>query len=158
LLPFGSIRLGEIEIERIDRYTWAGRLVFTVPKIEPGSYVVTHCNDPCTKELGDLLHPRIRIVENDTETRLWRRIDALRDAVQARRYEIMRANVKFDELSERERIRLEALGNQLGQLRRASVARDPVEERSEFPWLLAGSAFAIGGAGGLMASVRRGRS
>jgi hypothetical protein len=66
------------------------RLSFTMPDVEPGEYVVHHCNDPCTKTFGDIMSTGILVVESDAEERLIARIQKLETKLFDLRYEVKR--------------------------------------------------------------------
>ena len=81
-LPKAAQLLGEVTLdpyERTDSYAVA-RVTFTMPDVPAGDrYAVVHCNDPCTKPLGDLFSTQIEVVESAVEGRLLRRINQLED-------------------------------------------------------------------------------
>lgn len=39
-------------------------LDFVMPNLEPGYYGLVHCNDPCTRQIGDTMSTRITVVED----------------------------------------------------------------------------------------------
>lgn len=43
------------------------RLDFVMPEVEPGRYSLLHCNDPCTRQIGDMLSTPITVVEDSGE-------------------------------------------------------------------------------------------
>jgi hypothetical protein len=62
------IAVGELRVEQVP-YEYNGRQLFrhdavvefVVPDVAHGSYVLNHCNDPCTKQLGSLTAGWFRI-------------------------------------------------------------------------------------------------
>lgn len=56
LVGIVAIDLGPFEAEDGDRYGPHGATArFEIPDVAPGKYQVIHCNDPCTKQLGDVI-------------------------------------------------------------------------------------------------------
>jgi hypothetical protein len=72
-LPPDAVLVGAIEIEG-NASPWTATYELVVPlNTPPGEYDVVHCNDPCTKMLGDLVEPQL-VVANDPEVRQWGRL------------------------------------------------------------------------------------
>jgi hypothetical protein len=81
-LPADAIDLGPVLIEPRRQSEHADvTLDFLVPEVEPGDYVVSLCNDPCRKPLGDLLPSSITIASDDSEARLLGRIKRLESSL-----------------------------------------------------------------------------
>jgi hypothetical protein len=61
VIPADALRVGEVETSE-QSYEYEGRtfshfvasVAFSVPDLPPGPYSLLHCNDPCTKTLGDI--------------------------------------------------------------------------------------------------------
>jgi hypothetical protein len=56
-LLVGDVRLAQEPIRWNDQTSFVNvaTVVFVVPDVPPGPYVLLHCNDPCTAPLGDLV-------------------------------------------------------------------------------------------------------
>jgi hypothetical protein len=62
------VRIGEIRLSQ-EPYQWNGQtyfrniatVEFVVPDLPPGQYSVFHCNDPCTKQLGDVTSAMLQV-------------------------------------------------------------------------------------------------
>ena len=56
VIPIGEVHLSQ-EPYQVNGQTYFRNIAtveFDVPDVPPGRYWVAHCNDPCTKELGDI--------------------------------------------------------------------------------------------------------
>ncbi len=148
-VPDDGILLGRIEVvDTENRHElWTGRLEFTVPDLPPGIYGVTHCNDPCTTMLGDVVHFPLRIVESETEARLLKKIDDLRTAVDAHRSRIAQLGTQVRRQAAEAERRAAELQSRIEELERALARRDaPVRESNLVPWVIAIAALALAGA------------
>ena len=125
-LPPDAVGVGEIVIEG-ERSPWTATYSFVVPAdTPPGEYDVVHCNDPCTKMLGDLLEPHL-VVANDPEVRQWGRLRWLERRVfgtsdrQRRDIEHLRRDFSYERAEVTDRI--EALESRTADLQRRLDAR-----------------------------------
>jgi hypothetical protein len=70
IVPREAIKVAEVAIQNEPIEQFPGFVVgphgasieFVVPDLAPGSYFVTHCNDPCTTQLGDIIGGQLEIV------------------------------------------------------------------------------------------------
>ena len=129
---------------------WTASASFTVPDVEAGEYQVIHCNDPCTKLLGDLLIANLHVVADDGEDLLARRVDRLRTRLTAGLYRAKnrfvtkaRLEVATDALDRR----LDALEDEIGSLQ--SKLAGTAEKKDDGAGLIQGSL----GLGGLVTGM-----
>lgn len=74
-LPKDAVSVGEVRFEETkDPGVLEAVLEFTVPQLPPGHYRFDHCNDPCTRQIGDTWTTRITIVGNEDDAVLARAI------------------------------------------------------------------------------------
>jgi hypothetical protein len=76
--PEGAIPLGLVEIEQPANNYGIASLSFTVPQLEPGRYSIQLCNDPCTKELGDIIGGSFKVVPLGTDAWMASRLGSMR--------------------------------------------------------------------------------
>lgn len=69
-LPEDAILVGEVNFERRDEVTWDASGTFTLPHLDPGDYSLLHCNDPCTRQLGDIMSTPFSVVASEREGEL----------------------------------------------------------------------------------------
>ena len=67
-LPNGVVPIGEVRLSQapyqVNGQTYfhhTATVEFDVPELPPGRYAVHHCNDPCTKELGDITGAMLQV-------------------------------------------------------------------------------------------------
>lgn len=77
-LPQGALLVGEVGWEETkDPGVLEAVLEFTVPELRPGHYVLDHCNDPCTRQIGDTWTTRVTIVGSEDAAFLARSIGSI---------------------------------------------------------------------------------
>jgi hypothetical protein len=64
-LPDNALYVGEVVFSGTDdSQIMDVNLDFVLPDLEPGEYYLLHCNDPCTRQIGDTMSTRITVVED----------------------------------------------------------------------------------------------
>lgn len=128
-LPRGAVRVGVIEVSG-EASPWTATYSFTMPFLHPGEYAVIHCNDPCTKMLGDIVEPSL-IVANDPEVRLWAKMRWLERRVFGSASRLESAINRLSRDSSRGSLRLDALEERVRLLEVASSASGDVNGTEE---------------------------
>lgn len=78
-VPEDALRVAPVEIvERPDGEHGDASAEFVLPLLEPGRYLLTLCNDPCTKTLGDIMSTEVVVASSDSEGRIVMVQDQLR--------------------------------------------------------------------------------
>lgn len=63
-LPDDAMYVGDVIFsETDDRQALDATLDFVMPDLEPGHYSLLHCNDPCTRQIGDTMTTPITVVQ-----------------------------------------------------------------------------------------------
>jgi hypothetical protein len=146
-LPKDAMLVGEVTFSETDDPDALNvALDFVVPEIEPGYYTLHHCNDPCTRQIGDLMSTPIVIVAERGDRFLAARADHV-----DRRFERLRARSNHELDEARARVgsllaRVGGLESDVGSLREeiASLERSSAREQgADAPdtsvlWLLLG--------------------
>jgi hypothetical protein len=136
-LPETAIYVADVEFGSPERYSVPAGATFTMPELEPGAYSLLHCNDPCTRQLGDLMSTPFTLVEDGSEARLTERFDKLerrlfdQDQRVGNEFRIVRRDLSSE---------FRELRSEVTALRRRITA---IEERPEAERLTSG--FAEGG-------------
>jgi len=113
-LPPDSVYVADVEFGPIEDSSVSVGGSFTMPSVEPGEYVLLHCNDPCSRQLGDLMSTSFTAVADASEARLTRTIDKIDERVFNQGYWV---RTKF-------RILKRNLSSELGKLRGETAAID----------------------------------
>jgi hypothetical protein len=67
-LPKDALLVGEVAFsETEDPGTLEVNLDFVVPAVQPGLYTLHHCNDPCTRQIGDTMSTPVIVVVDEGE-------------------------------------------------------------------------------------------
>jgi hypothetical protein len=70
-LPPNAIRLAPVKMKRAANGFWWASVRFVVPKVRPGQYMVSLCNDPCrNSSVGDLIGAWIFIASSPEQAKL----------------------------------------------------------------------------------------
>jgi hypothetical protein len=70
-LPRDAIRVGQVEMSRAANGFWWASVRFVVPKVPPGQYMVSLCNDPCrSSNVGDLVGAWIFIANSAEQAKI----------------------------------------------------------------------------------------
>lgn len=74
-LPEDAVMVGEIRFEKTEhRGVLEAVLEFVVPEVEPGHYTLHHCNEACTRQIGDTWSTPITIASDEGDAALARSI------------------------------------------------------------------------------------
>lgn len=166
-LPPDALRIGEVRFEETkEAGVLEAVLEFVVPQLEPGYYALHHCNDPCTRQIGDTWTTPITIAADRGDAllardldRLDRRLDRLQPVVQILR---RRLTSKVERLNGE----VESLKDELARFERSDRAPGTAVESGRIPtedrWPPALVAFAlalvvVGGAGYTLRSAAKTR-
>lgn len=67
-LPDNALRVAPVEIvERPTGEHGDASAEFVMPPVAPGRYLLTFCNDPCTKTLGDIMSTEVVVASSESE-------------------------------------------------------------------------------------------
>lgn len=94
-VPDNAIRVAELSYDHPDRPLFYARATFILPELEPGDYSLLHCNDPCTRQLSDLLSTPFQVATDESEARLVSRFDDLESKMNTQRD---RFRLRFDQI------------------------------------------------------------
>lgn len=145
-LPADAMLVGQVTFaETADPDVMDYRLAFVMPEVEPGRYSLLHCNDPCTRQIGDMMTTPITVVEDSGERFIVGAIDDVDRALFTMRYRVSnRVNralrdlreVGSDITSSETKIRwLEARVAELERAVAASSREDATPTSSWLPWI-----------------------
>ena len=153
-LPKDALLVGEVRWEETkDPGVLEAVLEFTVPELPPGHYVLDHCNDPCTRQIGDTWTTRIKIVGTEDDAFLARSIGhietRLNTAQPALRIRVRNLTEKLERLT----IAVKSMREDLAEREREEVTeaeKEVAPVAQDRPWwpapvglaLLAGAAIA----------------
>jgi len=88
-LPDTAIFVGEVTFsETQQRGILDASLDFVMPDVEPGYYMLHHCNDPCTRQIGDMMSTPVTVVENRGQALLAGRVQRLERRDMAFRFRV----------------------------------------------------------------------
>lgn len=77
-LPKDAILVGEVRFSETKQPgVLHVSLEFVMPDLEPGYYTLHHCNDPCTRQIGDTMSTPITVVEDRGQALLAARVQRL---------------------------------------------------------------------------------
>lgn len=116
-VPQGAIPVGEVAFSEVDGGAVRASLDFVMPDVPPGAYLLIHCNDPCDRQIGDLMTTPITVVGDEGQAflaakldRLERRTFNLRYALKYRlRSAVRSVERRFDPIVERLEARIAVL-------------------------------------------------
>ncbi len=98
--PEDAIGLGEVTIDPYPEGAShsVARVSFAVPDVPPGDYLVLHCNDSCTTELGDITPTLLTIAAGEADERATVAIDRLDRRTDSNEFFITRMKREMREL------------------------------------------------------------
>ena len=109
-LPKDAQLVGEVIFKRRDDVTWDVSGTFALPDLAPGNYMLHHCNDPCTRQLGDIMSTPFTVIEDVDQAPLWKRLEAAQQKLRERSEDIRTLQLRIDQLSDQ-------MGNSSGRVR-----------------------------------------
>lgn len=142
-IPPAAMPLGQLTVERLDRFLARASITFTVPDVPPGDYSISICNDPCTKTgVGDLIGGWMSVAQSEEDALLRR----MRDEVDQ---ELRRMRWRLGHRLREVQRPLEGLGDRVERLESSIERRFQALEarlrRTEQPRSEAPNAVALGG-------------
>ena len=148
-LPDDAVLVGQVVFSKTsDSRVMDLTLDFVMPELEPGYYSLLHCNDPCTRQIGDTMSTAFTVVEDRGQVfvaSVVNRIDRTLVGVRARALDLRgRArNLKSDvTLLENQVDTLKDRVDSLEQAAASASRRDSAPSPSAFPWALVATVFA----------------
>ena len=146
-LPDDAVRVGEVRFDETRRPGVLDvSLDFVMPDLEPGYYTLHHCNDPCTRQIGDLMSTSITVVEDRGQALLAGRIQRLEGRDTGFRF---RVEDRIDDLKSTDaglETDVAALQNKMEELADRPVAAPQPREPSMWAavgWGIAGAILAL---------------
>lgn len=77
-IPDDAVYVGEVVFSKSgDARVLDVDLRFVMPDLEPGFYSLLHCNDPCTRQIGDTMSTPITVVEDPGQAFISGQVDQL---------------------------------------------------------------------------------
>jgi hypothetical protein len=76
-VPQGAIPVGEVTFSDVDGGVVRVSLDFVMPDVPPGEYLLIHCNDPCDRQIGDLMTTPLTVVGDEGQAFLAASLDRL---------------------------------------------------------------------------------
>ena len=124
-LPKDAQLMGDVVLEQRDETTWDASGSFTLPDLAPGNYMLHHCNDPCTRQLSDIMSTPFTVIADVEQAPLWRRLEDTQQKLRERSEEVETLQLRIDQLSDqmgnssgRVRDEVESMRSELSALRR----------------------------------------
>lgn len=77
-IPDGALQVGEVRFTETRRSGVLDvTLEFVMPELEPGYYTLHHCNNPCTRQIGDTMSTPFTVVQDRGQALLAGRLQRL---------------------------------------------------------------------------------
>lgn len=160
-LPNHAMRVGEVRFAETEKPGVLDvSLDFTLPDLEPGYYMLHHCNVPCSRQIGDMMSTPFTVVEDRGQaflasrvSRLDRQIGQLRPVLDNRTDNVRSENAALG-------IQIRSLENRIAALeenltRAARRSAPSSGGRAPMEWIFGGALTALLAVIGLR-SIRRG--
>lgn len=130
-LPEDALYVGEVEFsESGDPRVMDVGLDFVMPDLEPGEYYLMHCNDPCTRQIGDTMTTRITVVEDQGQAFLMNRLNRIdRTLVNVQARSGSRVD-KLETLASRHSSKMESFDEQISSLEKRLEIQSRREQAS----------------------------
>ena len=141
-LPKDAMRIGEVRFtETKDPNVLDVSLDFTLPDLEPGYYMLHHCNVPCSRQIGDTMSTPFTVVEDTGQALLASRLSRVSRQVGRIRPVLDNRTDNVREESARLAFRLRSLEKRIVDLeaRPAAVRVPNRDDRPPIAWALAGA-------------------
>ena len=150
-LPKDAVYVGDVSfVETDEPKVLEVQLDFVVPDVAPGHYTLHHCNDPCTRQIGDTMSTPVTIVSDVGQALTAARVDRLERTLDKHRANSYRRTAKLERRVERLVDRIRWLETRVDLLEsKPSPEEEDEAEALAWPALagLAGSAVVLALAG-----------
>lgn len=155
-LPGDAIRVGQVSFHETGNESMDVTLDFALPQLEPGHYVLLHCNEPCTRRIGFTMVSGFTVVESQGQAFIANRLNRVERSHLVGRGRLASRVRTLEKHAEKLKAVVVSMGSRIDSLEQAAMSatrRDLAPSNSNqpvLPWALFAAA-----AVGLILALRR---
>lgn len=139
-LPDSAIPVGQVRFSNGNDRSINVTLDFVVPELEPGTYVLLHCNDPCTRLIGTTMAAAFSVVESQGQAFIANRLNRVERQLLVGRSRLADRVRTLEKRSQKLKTVVGLMEDKVDSLEQAasSTRRDlaPPTKQANLPWVL----------------------